>query len=343
MLQTIDHIEMYVGNIVQASYFYQKALGFIKSSHVFNNTASIQLEQNHINLILTSSSNPNSTISKHLNKHGDGIKKIGFVVKDVNEAYNSAIKNGATSVLAPSYTQTENGSSCKAEVLTFGNIVHSFHNQHSTTSQSCNREKNNANHFLLEKIDHLAICLNKGELDKWIDFYCNAFGFSLSHEETVDTGKSGMNSKAIEFGDIKLVFTEPMDKYVHSQIQEYLDAYQGPGIQHVAYATSDIVKTIKVLVNQGIEFLNIPENYYELRKAEFPDLAELINSLRSTKILIDRDEHGILLQTFSKPLQSSPTFFIEIIQRLNSKGFGSGNINALFKAVEMEQLNRGKV
>ena len=341
MLHAIDYIEMYVGNIIQAAFFYQKALAFVQVAQSVVDRTSIQLKQNNISLLLTSSAAANNT-SEYIYKHGDGVKDIAFLVSDVEKTYDSAIKNGAISILPPVYIETDNGGIHKATVATFGDTVHSFidkSSQHFVLPSfkaideiSCHSDS------IFEEIDHVAICLDKNEIDKWIDFYCHAFGFSLLHEAIIDTGKSGMITKVVSSGKIKLVFTEHLTKYEFSQIEEYLKAYQGAGVQHVAYATGDIINSIKALTNRGLAFIDIPESYYQSRASEFPDLQQVITSLRSTNILIDPAQSGILMQAFSKSLQTRSTFFIEVIQRLNSDGFGNDNVKALFKAIEAEKL-----
>lgn len=350
----IDYIEFYVGNLFQACFFYKNALGFTPIAHTENlikNENSILLIQNNIYILLTSALTPYSAVAQHVNEHGDGIKDIALGVENAAFAFDTAIRDGATAILEPITIENNNCKIIKATIATFGDTYHSFIQRFEKTDNFLPsfRLYNHLpkNHGVgLKAIDHVAACIEQGSLLRWKDFYQNILGFHESHHENIHTGKSGMNSYALQATDIKpnfsVVLVEPTNGIKKSQIKEFLDFYKTAGVQHLAFLCDDIVYSIQTLLDNEISFLSIPSTYYDDLSKNLDVTAIPINYeiLKKNQILIDRDKNGYLLQKFSKVIQTRPTFFIELIQRFGSKGFGSGNIKALFQAIEKEQMLR---
>jgi 4-hydroxyphenylpyruvate dioxygenase len=349
----IDYLELYVGNAPQAAHFYRTACGFkpVACSGPETDTrdrVSILVEQGQIRLVLTNSLDPCSPIAEHVRLHGDGIKDIAFAVNDVEHAFHETTSRGARPVLEPTVFEDPSGRVTKATVGVYGDTVHSFIQREVKDGAFLPHYKKledapPVTQTGLEEIDHVAISMPKGELDRWIEFYNEVFGFHQSHEEAVWTGRSAMNSKVVQniTGSIKFPIMEPAPGKCKSQIEEFLAFHQGPGAQHVALLTSDIVKTVRALRDNSIEFLNTPAAYYKSLQERVGSLDEDIETLRDLNVLVDRDQWGYLLQIFAKPMQGRPTLFFEIIQRKGAQGFGSGNIKALFEAIEREQTRRG--
>jgi len=349
---SIDYIEFYVGNAHQAAHFYRSAFGFVPIGYAGLETGrresvSYVVEQHDIRLMFTTSLSPDSPIAEHVKRHGDGIKDIAFRVDDARAAFDAAVKLGASPVMEPAMSEDQNGSLTIAVVSTIGDTVHSL----------IQRDKYQGEflpNFLpiskfaktpssgLQAIDHIAIGVEQGSLDQEVDFYVNALGFQQSHQEDVYTEYSAMKSKVVQnhSGRIRFPIMEPAPGKRKSQVEEYLSYYGGPGAQHVAFASDDITSTVRTLKLNGIEFLSTPEIYYQQIENRIGKIDEDLDSLRDLNILVDRDADGYLLQLFSRPIQSRPTVFVEIIQRKGSRGFGSGNIKALFEAVEFEQSKR---
>jgi 4-hydroxyphenylpyruvate dioxygenase len=313
--------------------------------------SSYVIAQGDIRLVLTAPITPESSVSDHLRLHGESVKDIAFTVDDATLAYDSAVKLGARPVLEPTTCEQENGRLTKSAVATFGDTIHSFIQREGELDAFF------PNYLSLEsalpatassgltEIDHVAISVERGELDRWIDFYQGSLGFHLSHQEDITTELSAMNSKVVQSttGRIKFPIMEPAPGRRKSQIEEYLSFHRGSGVQHLAFLTSDIVQTIRLLRQNSIQFLGTPDTYYGMLQDRVGTLDENVESLRELGILVDRDEWGYLLQIFTKALQSRPTLFVEVIQRTGARGFGAGNIKALFEAVEREQAMRGNL
>ncbi len=354
-IKGFDYIELYVGNAYQAAHFYRTAFGFLPAAYAGPETGerdrvSYLMEQGQVRLILTAATSPESQVAEHVRLHGDSIKDIAFVVDDARQAFAVVVKRGAAAVMEPSIFEDHDGRLIKATIATCGHTVHSFiqreGSQHAFFPQY--RAITKALPALssgLEVIDHVAISVEKGALDQWVDFYKSILDFHQSHQEDVFTEYSAMNSKVVQNGNgsIKFPVMEPALGRRKSQIEEYLEFNKGPGAQHVAFSSSNIVETVRLLQKNSVEFLRSPDTYYEMLESRIGEINEDINSLRELNILADRDQWGYLLQIFSKPLQSRPTLFIEIIQRIGARGFGGGNIRALFEAVEREQALRGNL
>lgn len=350
MITKISHIEFCVANLVQATFFYEKIFELnrlsssasIAPSGIFRNF----LFQNDIKLVLSTSLDHNNSIAKHIAKHSEGVKDIAFIVSDTEEVFERAIKNNAKIIDAPSSRMVQGNKITIAKISGVGTIEHTLVSGISATNlvpellgftqQIYSRSSTG----LFKSFDHVAMCVSKKSLARWIDWYANIFDLVESHEENVDTGESGMNSKVLESrnGSVKLVFTEPMEQYEKSQIQEFIDHNNGPGVQHLAFKTEDIVSAVNRLNNLGLEFLQAPKNYYENLLTN-TDLQREIIAFQVNNILVDKDSHGYLFQAFTRPVQTRPPFFLELIQRQGSKGFGHNNIKSLFKMKEMEQAN----
>ncbi len=349
LIKQISHIEFYVTNICQALLFHHKILGFTPIAYSGLETGSkskVQyfISQGYTNLILTSAVNNNDQILQYLSHHGDGVRDIAFIVDNVESVFRKALDNGAKVVAYPQTIQSHTATIFMAQIAVFGDVIHTLiASTNSNIPDFTNLADCKINNSvaletkLFNKIDHIAICVNSGELNYWTQFYINVFDLRYTSEENIDTGKSGMNSKVLqsENGEIKLVLTEPLSKYENSQIKTFIKYNNGPGVQHLAFQTSDIITTVNSL-HEMIDFLQIPDSYYKIQLTNFPKLAEKINRLQSLNILIDQNNEGYLYQCFSKPIQTRPTYFFEIIQREGAHGFGSDNIKMLFKAIEIE-------
>ena len=354
-LKGIDYIELYVGNARQAAHFYRTAFGFHPVAYAGLETgerdcASFVMEQGRIRIILTSATSPESPVAEHLRLHGEGIKDIAFVVDDAAHAFAVAVARGATPVMDPSVFENQDGRLIKSTIGACGHTVHSFIQRDGLQNALLpwRRAIPKSSPTLstgLEAIDHIAISVEEGALDRWIAFYKNVLDFHQTHQEDVFTEYSAMNSKVVQNdnGSVKFPFMEPARGRRKSQIEEYLEFNRGPGAQHVAFLSNNIVETVRLLRENSIEFLPSPDTYYQMLEGRIGQIAEDIDSLRELNILVDRDQWGYLLQIFSRPLQSRPTLFVEIIQRVGARGFGSGNIRALFEAVEREQAMRGNL
>jgi 4-hydroxyphenylpyruvate dioxygenase len=354
-IKGFDYIELYVGNAHQAAHFYHTAFGFSPVAYAGLETGerdrvSFIMEQGQIRLILTAPTSPESQIAEHVRLHGDSIKDIAFVVDDVAHAFAVAVNRGATPGMEPPVFEDQGGHLIKATIAACGHTVHSFIQrvglQHALfPSYHAITKAPPALSTGLESIDHIAIGVEKGALDQWGDFYKNVLDFHQSHQENVFTEYSGMNTKVVQNdnGSIKFSIVEPAPGRRKSQIEEYLEFNKGPGAQHIAFSSDNIIETVSLLQENNIDFLLSPDTYYQMLEGRIGEINEDLNSLRELNILADRDQWGYLLQAFSKPLQSRPTLFIEIIQRVGARGFGGGNIRALFEAVEREQAVRGNL
>ncbi|HJP94907.1 MAG TPA: 4-hydroxyphenylpyruvate dioxygenase [Pyrinomonadaceae bacterium] len=356
VLKGYHHVELYVGNAKQAAHFYRTAFGLKLVAYSgletgARNRVSYVLEENDARLVLTSSLYPDDEIAGHVRRHGDGVKDIAFIVDHAEDAFNEAVTRGARPVMEPALIEDDEGEIVKASIGVFGDTIHSFIER-----------KDYAGKFLpgfravdnvppppfstnLAEIDHLAISISEGQLDEWVGFYEETMGFHQSHREDVATEYSAMNSKVVQnqSGQIKFPLVEPAVGKRKSQIQEYLEYYDGPGVQHVAFLSSDIVDTVKAWRAAGNEFLKVPNAYYEMLEERVGRIDEDVEELQAEHILVDRDQWGYLMQIFTRPVQSRPTVFMEAIQRRGARGFGSGNIKALFTALELDQAKRGNL
>lgn len=354
-IQGVDHVELYVGNSRQAAYLFCTAFGFVPIAYAGLETGvrdrmSYVLAQGTARLVVTAPSDPYSSVAQHVHLHGDGVKDIAFQVADATDAFAQAVRRGARPLMEPTTVEDQAGQVIKATIATFGETVHTFVQRNDYRGAFLPSYQPLHQTFALKplsltEIDHFGISLEAGTLNEWVDYYRQVLGFQQVHQEHVVTANSAMYSSVIQnhSGTVKFPLQAPAPGQRKSQIEEFLASYHGSGVQHLALATDNIIATIQTLRESGIEFLYIPDTYYQTLPSRVGTIAENIADLREQHILVDRDEWGYLLQIFSKPLQSRPTFFIEVIQRRDARGFGGGNIRALFEAVERDQALRGNL
>ncbi len=352
-----DYVELYVGNAKQAAHFYKTAFGFQSSAYAGLETGlkdreSYVVIQEKIQLVLTSPLQSGTEIGKHIDKHGDGVKVIALWVEDARLAYENAISRGANSVFGPFTEKDENGQVIRAGIHTYGDTIHIFverkdyHGLFLPGFRKWQTPDYNPTTVGLKHIDHMVGNVALGEMNKWVNFYEQVMGFTqiLSFDDKdISTEYTALMSKVMSNGNgrIKFPINEPAEGRKKSQVEEYLDFYEGPGVQHIAVATDDIINTVRNLKSRGVEFLRVPESYYEILPDRVGDIDEDIAPLKELGILVDRDDEGYLLQIFTKPVEPRPTLFFEIIQRKGANSFGQGNFKALFEAIEREQELRG--
>jgi 4-hydroxyphenylpyruvate dioxygenase len=356
-----DYVEFYVGNAKQAAHFYKTAFGFQSYAYKGLETgckeyASYVLKQDKIRLVLTTPLSSSSKINEHLAKHGDGVKVVALWVDDAKKSWEETTSRGAKSFMEPTVEKDEHGEVVRAGIYTYGETVHMFverKNYNGTFLPGYQEWKSDYNPEPtgLKFIDHMVGNVGWGEMNTWVKWYEDVMGFVnfLSFDDKqIHTEYSALMSKVMSNGNgrIKFPINEPAKAAKRSQIEEYLDFYEGSGVQHIAMATDDIIKTVTALRSRGIEFLSTPpEEYYKSVPVRLSDhnheLKEDIEILKGLGIMIDADEEGYLLQIFTKPIEDRPTLFFEIIQRMGARGFGAGNFKALFESIEREQEKRG--
>jgi 4-hydroxyphenylpyruvate dioxygenase len=356
-----DYVEFYVGNAKQSAHYYKTAFGF--QSHAYKgletgsrDEVSYVLKQDKIRLVLTTPLNSNSPINEHLRKHGDGVKVIALWVDDARKSWEETTKRGARSFMEPTVEKDEHGEVVRAGIHTYGDTVHVFverKNYKGVFFPGYQEWKSDYNPAPvgLKFIDHMVGNVGWGEMNQWVKWYEDVMGFVnfLSFDDKqIHTEYSALMSKVMSNGNgrIKFPINEPAEGKKKSQIEEYLDFYEGPGAQHIAVATDDIIKTVSELKARGVEFLPPPpQAYYDEIPARLgvhmDIMKEDIKELQKLSILVDADEEGYLLQIFTKPVEDRPTLFYEIIQRMGARGFGAGNFKALFESIEREQSKRG--
>lgn len=352
----MDHVEFIVGNAKQAAYYYKTAFGFQDFAYAgletgMKDSASYAIKQGKIVLIFTTPMSPGGWMNEHIDKHGDGVKFVSFWVDDAEKSWKETTKRGAKSFKEPEKIEDENGYIVKSGIYTYGETVHYFIER-----------KNYKGHFLpgfvkrdteyqpkpvgLKYIDHMVGNVGWNEMDKWVDFYKNTMGFAQLvsfDDKDISTKYTALMSKVMTNGNgrVKFPINEPAEGVKKSQIEEYIDFYKGAGVQHIAVATDNIIETVSQMQERGVEFLHVPDTYYDTVLDRVGEIDEDLEPLRKLGILIDRDDEGYLLQLFTKPLTDRPTLFFEIIQRKGAKSFGKGNFKALFEAIEREQELRG--
>lgn len=351
-----DFVELYVGNAKQAAHYYKTAFGFESYAYCGLETGnkeycSYVVKQDKIKLVLTSPFNPDSEISHHIRRHGDGVKVIALWVDDARKAFEETTKRGAEVVMEPTVMKDENGEIVKASIKTYGDTIHTFverKNYNGVFMPGFERWESDYNPGTkgLKFIDHMVGNVGLGEMNKWASFYANTMGFAnliTFDDKDISTQYTALMSKVMTNGNgrIKFPINEPAKGLKKSQVEEYLDFYGGPGCQHIAVATDDIVFTISEMRKSGVEFLHVPGTYYDTVADRVGTIAEDLAVLKSLGIMVDRDEEGYLLQIFTKPVEDRPTLFFEIIQRKGAKSFGKGNFQALFESIEAEQERRG--
>ena len=351
-----DYIEFYVGNAKQAAHFYKTAFGFQSLAYSGLETSektktSYVLIQDKIKIVLTSPMPGNTEIEKHISKHGDGVKVIALWVDDATEAWQETTKRGAKSYMKPNKIDDEDGVVIRSGIHTYGDTVHMFierKNYNGVFLPGFNKWEStyNPEPIGLRYIDHLVGNVGWNEMNIWEQFYRDIMGFTnliTFDDKDISTQYTALMSKVMTNGNgrIKFPINEPAQGAKKSQIEEYLEFYNGPGCQHIAVATNDIIDTVEKMRARGVDFLQVPETYYDTVLNRVGDIDEKITKLRDLSILVDRDEDGYLLQIFTRPVQDRPTLFFEIIQRKGAQSFGKGNFKALFEAIELEQKKRG--
>lgn len=353
-----DHIELYVGNAKQAAHYYQHAFGFELIAYAGPETgvrdrASYVLQQQKIRVVLTTSLQKDSEISEHVKKHGDGVKVLALWVDDATKSFHETTMRGAEPAKKPEILKDEFGEVVVSSIKTYGETIHTFVERKNykgpfLPGYKSRKSEYKAEPIGLKHIDHCVGNVELGKMNTWVDFYEKVMGFSLLvtfDDKDISTEYSALMSKVVSNGNgyIKFPINEPATGKKKSQIEEYLDFYNGAGVQHVAIATDDIVFTVSELRRRGVEFLHVPDVYYEDVLDRVGKIDEQLEDLRKLNILIDRDEEGYLLQIFTKPIQDRPTLFFEIIERHGAKSFGKGNFKALFESIEREQELRGNL
>ena len=355
-LNGTDYVELYVGNAKQSAHFYKTTFGF--QSEAFSgletgekDKVSYVLKQGKVRLVLTTPLQKGGAINEYLNKHGDGVKVIALWVDDATKAWEETTKRGAESFMEPRKEEDEYGHVFRSGIHTYGEVVHLFVERSNYTGVFLPGYKKWESDYHpepigLKYIDHMVGNVDWGEMNKWCEFYARVMGFAqiISFDDKdISTEFTALMSKVMSNnnGRIKFPINEPAKGRKKSQIEEYIDFYNGAGVQHIAIATNDIVATVSAMRDRGIEFLHIPENYYDDILDKVGEIDEDIEVLKKHGILIDKDDEGYLLQLFTKPIVDRPTMFFEIIQRKGAQSFGKGNFKALFEAIEREQENRG--
>ena len=351
-----DFVELYVGNAKQAAFYYQHAWGFQPVAYSgletgSKDSVSYVLQQGKIRIVLTSPLQPEGDINAHINKHGDGVKYVALWVDDARKSYEETTKRGAKSYVEPYVMEDENGKAVISGIHTYGETIHLFveRNEYEGPFLPGYRVWNTSVETQdagLKYIDHMVGNVGWNEMNKWVEFYAKVMGFAQLvsfDDKDISTDYTALMSKVMSNGNgrIKFPINEPAEGKKKSQIEEYIDFYNGAGVQHIALATNNIIETVTQLRDRGVEFLYVPETYYETVLDRVGKIDEDLAPLKELGILVDRDEEGYLLQIFTKPVLDRPTMFFEIIQRKGAQSFGKGNFKALFEAIEREQDLRG--
>ena len=356
-LHGVDHVELWVGNAAQASYYFRHAFGFREMAFSgletgLRDRSSRVLQQGDIRLVLTGTLHSGTDIARHHALHGDGVKVIALSVPDVDRAYHEATKRGAPGVSEPRTIEDDHGSVRLADVATYGETIHRFVDRSDYGDaflpgfELIAVDSSSTDH--VHDIDHIVGNVELGAMNHWVSYYENVFGMTeMIHftDEAISTEYSALMSKVVTGGNgrVKFPINEPAEGKRKSQIDEYLEFYEGPGAQHIALTTHDIVRTVAELRQRGIRFLQTPESYYEEVPGRVGDISESLEDLQRLGILVDRDDEGYLLQIFTAPLGDRPTIFFELIERHGARGFGEGNFKSLFEAIEREQAKRGNL
>jgi len=357
-IKRIDHLEFYVGNARQAAVFYETRLGFTNTAHRgletgSRETASYLMEQGDIRFVLTTALGPDHPVAAQVHRHGDGVGAIALEVPDAEAAFRETTARGAVAAMPPCEASDEHGVLRRAAIRLYGDTLLTFVGRggyrgafapgFKPTGKSAARDG-----VGLLAIDHVVGNVEFGAMDRWVRFFADAMGFTqLAHfdDKTIVTEYSALMSKVMQDGTgrVKFPINEPAAGKRKSQIEEYLDYYRGPGVQHIALATGDIIETVLHLRSRGLEFLRVPPTYYEDLERRVGRINEPIEKLADLGILVDRDDEGYLLQIFTQTVEDRPTLFFEVIERHGSRGFGEGNFKALFEAIEREQALRGNL
>ena len=357
-LNGTDYVEFYVGNARQAAYYYRAAFGMSLVAYAGPETglrdrASYVVQQDKIRFVITTPLRPDGEIAGHIHRHGDGVRDVALWVDDARQAWKETTKRGARSILEPTIQKDEYGTVCISTVATYGDTVHTFVERKDYSGPFLPGYRAipsdaQARPAGLRYVDHIVGNVGWNEMNRWVDFYRDTMGFELYQhfdDKDISTEYSALMSKVMSNGNgrVKFPINEPAEGRRKSQIEEYLEFYHGSGVQHIALATDDILKTVALLKQQGVEFLSVPRSYYAEIEARVGKIDEPLDELERLGVLVDRDEEGYMLQIFTRPVEDRPTLFFEIIQRKGSRSFGKGNFKALFEAIEREQAARGNL
>lgn len=358
-LEGTDYVEFYVGNAKQAAHYYMSAFGFQAVAYAGPETgmmdkASYVVRQNKLTFVLTTPVRPRNDIAEHVYTHGDGVKHIALKVSDADDAWEQTVERGADSYLEPISLKDSDGEVVMSGIHIYGDTVHLFIERKNYKGVFMPGYRAWSNPYFkpadtgLQYVDHCVGNVGWNQMNRWVDFYEEVMGFKnilTFDDEDISTEYSALMSKVMSNGNgfVKFPINEPAEGKKKSQVEEYLEFYNGAGVQHVALATHDIVKTVRDLMSRGVEFLKVPTSYYDDLLDRVGHIDEDLEPLKELGILVDRDNEGYLLQLFSKPVQDRPTLFFEIIQRKGAKSFGKGNFKALFQAIEREQEARGNL
>lgn len=355
-LNGTDYVELYVGNAKQSALFYKTAFGFQSEAYAgletgMTDRVSYVLTQDKVRLVLTTPLNSDSPINEHIVKHGDGVKVVALWVDDATKAWKDTTARGAKSFMEPVREEDADGYVVRSGIHTYGETIHIFVERSNYNGVFLPGFKKWESHYNpapvgLKYIDHMVGNVDWGQMNTWVDFYAQVMGFEqiISFDDNdISTDFTALMSKVMSNGNgrIKFPINEPAAGKKKSQIEEYIDFYQGAGIQHIAVATDNIIETVSAMRDRGVEFLHVPDTYYENLSDRVGEIDEDMELLKEHKVLVDRDEEGYLLQLFTKPVVDRPTMFFEIIQRKGALSFGKGNFKALFEAIEREQESRG--
>jgi len=358
-LNGTDYVEFYVGNARQAAYYYRSAFGMTLVAYSGPETgthdrASYVVQQNKVRFVLTTPLETDHAIAEHIQRHGDGVRDIALWVDDAESAYRETTARGAKGVRQPEMLRDEHGEVRISAIAAYGDTIHSFIERRRYLGIflpgyiAVNGPDLVARPVGLNYIDHMVGNVGWGEMNRWVEFYQNVMGFRLYQhfdDQDISTEYSALMSKVMANGNgrVKFPINEPAVGRKKSQIEEYLEFYKGPGVQHIAMATNDIVETVSKLRDQGVEFLRVPGTYYQDLEKRVGKIDESVEDLERLGILVDRDDEGYMLQIFTRPVEDRPTLFYEVIQRKGSRSFGKGNFKALFEAIEREQARRGNL
>jgi 4-hydroxyphenylpyruvate dioxygenase len=357
-LKGTDHVEFYVGNARQAAYFYRTAFGMSLVAYAGPETglrdrASYVVQQGKVRFVFTTALRSGTLVAEHVARHGDGVRVIALEVDDARAAWQETTTRGARSVAEPAETANEYGRITTASIATYGDTVHTFVERGHYNGVFLPGFRDAPIDTVvrptgLKHVDHMVGNVGWHAMNEWVDFYANVMGFQLYQhfdDKDISTEYSALMSKVMANGNgyVKFPINEPAEGRKRSQVEEYLDFYQGPGVQHIALATDDILGTVAQMQKQGVEFLTIPHSYYTELSRRVGRIDEPIEELERLGILVDRDDEGYMLQIFTRPVEDRPTLFYEIIQRKGSRSFGKGNFKALFEAIEREQGLRGNL
>lgn len=358
-IQGTYYVEFYVGNARQAAFYYHYVFGFDIIAYRGPETgrkqsASYLLAQNKLRFVLTSPLTPDTPVADHIHRHGDGIKDIALWVEDARKSFEETLSRGAKAVHEPYTLEDDEGEVVMASIATYGDTIHTFVENRNYQGLFLPgfrawKNENLANRSVgLKYVDHMVGNVDLGDMNKYVQFYADVMGFKQLvsfDDKDISTKYTALMSKVMSNGNerIKFPINEPAPGLKKSQIDEYLEFYRGAGVQHIAIATDNIIQTVSQLRNNGLEFLRVPDTYYDTLKERVGNIEEPIEELRKLGVLVDRDDEGYLLQIFTKPVQDRPTVFYEIIERKGARSFGKGNFKALFEAIEREQELRGNL